>query len=763
MKIRLAVVLILFFLSGATGLIYQIVWMRKLVLFIGVTSKAVGTILAVYMGGLSIGSWLLGRYGDRVKSPFKLYGWLELGIAFCGFTSLALLDLLQAGYVDIARGVTIDPLWLPLVRALCTSLVLLPPTILMGATLPVLLKAVSRSMKSVGRDAGLLYAVNTLGAVAGTACTALFFIKHLGLAHTAYLAATINLLVALIAFCCKEEPLDTPVANTELESSAKGVRLPVVFFAFAASGFLALAYEVVWTRYLIYVVGTNSVYAFSAILSAFLIGICLGSWMAAGYVLGKSAEKLTESLGTILILIGLSALLTIPLMSVLVEQKTGGEGFWASHLVRFSKSLIVLLVPTVLSGSVFTLVAAIVLRSGSSLSHDSGKIYAANTAGAVFGALFASFLVLPWLGLTLGIALLATINVGVGLLTLFSTESARRWSPQYGAIAVAALVCYGLAFSWKSPEKSLLYSDKEELVFYRDGPESSVAVVRRESGHLHLIVDGDTQAGTGTSTALHLSLLGHLPALFHADPKQALVIAFGTGVSAGHVSTHPIDRLDIVELSPDVTKVAGLFADWNRNVLEDPRVRVFHDDGRNFLLRSKDFYDVIVTDPLNPDDAGMTSLYSKEYYELVYSRLKDGGLTSQWLAPQLSWKDLQMFIRTFTEVFPNSSLWYADFTTVIVGIKGDRLPEIDVLRSRFANEEIRETFATVGVDSVEKLLELYIAGPESLADIVGEGPVNTDNLPLLEYIFQDGENTDGPDILLKQRNDKIEEWLTGLP
>lgn len=751
-------VLGIFLVSGAAGLVYQVAWTRRLALVLGVTSEAVSTVLAVFMGGLALGSWLLGRTGDRGLSPLRLYGLFELGIAASAAASPFLLDGLVDLYAGLRRSGAVGPELLPLLRVGLAAIALIVPTTLMGGTLPVLLKAAFRSQARLSRDAGTLYAVNTLGAVLGTLATAFVLIDAFGIRTTIWLAAGANAVVGLIALALPAESLraeddavDATLAPGGPPASA-GARLArdaaapeasrplddvtrrAVLAVYGACGFLALAYEVLWTRYLIVVVGENSVYAFSLMLAAFLIGIVLGSALAA-----RSADRVDDLptlLGGVTAGVGISALATVALVPAVTAhlQLPGVTSFWALSTLRLLRCLVVLIVPTTLSGTTFALVARIYARDPAHLGRDAGTAYAVNTLGAILGALAGGFLVLPWLGLHDGLLWLGTANVAIGLALVLRRRPEGRATALAGRLALLAAGAFGSAWLASDVFQRASGNADQEVVFFEHGKQSTVAVVRsRSSGELGLLVDGDSQAGTHVLLQISLRLLGHVPVLMHPDPKDVLVIAFGAGITTGSALQHPIEHLDQVELSSSVIRASRFFAPFNHDPLHDPRLRLVQDDGRNYLLSTDRSYDVITSDPIDPDDAGVTSLYSKEYYELVRARLRPGGVAAQWIPSRYDAATYWMLVRTFQAVFPYTSVWHSGITTVVVGSVDPPRVAYDELARRVTAPRAEKSLAAVGIDGLPTLLALLAAGPEQTRTLTGPGPLNTDDHPRIEY------------------------------
>lgn len=730
-------VLFVFFLSGAAGLIYQIIWMRKLTLLLGSAAGAVSTVLAVFMGGLSLGAWLLGRYGDRVKSPVAWYALIELAIAVFGVLSGHAIAGLQGVYVSLVRGLTIAPGLLVPVRFFFAVAALIVPTTLMGATLPILLRAISSDFRKLGYDAGLLYSINTLGAFMGTVLTALLLVRTLGLQASLVVAACLNLAAGLIALAVVGARQPRPLTPSAVEPPAAEPRpapdrgmVRTIEIALLLSGFLGLAYEVLWTRHIIYVLAANSVYAFSAVLAAALFGILLGSYAAA--LAMKRGNPTARSFGLLLIFAGIAALTTTRIMWLLAEEYISSRMFLSASIAMFAKSAAILLLPTAIRGSTFAVAARLCVRSRNMIGTDTGRLYGLNTFGAIFGALAGGFLVLPLLGLKAGLITLATLDIAVGTCVIARNEQRLAPGRRTAFVVLLGVIAYASAVFTHDPVEQRL-EQEQKIIFQEDGPESSVLVVEAPDGNRSLVVDGDVQAGSEPDSLLHLRLLGHLPVMLHGKPRDVLVIALGSGITAGSILCHPVERVDIVELSRVVPKAAEHFGAWNNQVLDDRRVAIIHDDGRNFLLTTTNMYDVITTDPLDPDDAGTTSLYSLEYYDLVRSRLRPGGVACQWLVTRLKQHDYRMLVRTFSAVFPNCMLWNGKFSTILVGLNGDSNATFEMFAAEFERPAVRNSLAAAGVETPEQMLGLKLAGPGQLKRFVGKGPLNTDDRPFIEY------------------------------
>jgi spermidine synthase len=742
--------LLIFFISGAAGLLYEVVWTRQLTLILGVTAPAVSTVLATFMAGLGLGGALAGRF-VRNRNPIKFYAFCELGIALFGIATPFLLDALAPVYVMIKQKLG-GGSGLTAARAAFSAFILLPPSLLMGATMPALSKwavAASGQARS-GRAIGFLYAINTLGAVAGTLGAAFFSIEAYGVRGTIALAAACNCTAALAAYSLSSR-FSTVTEAAATEGSPvrpSGDRNRIIAFAVTAlSGMSALLCEGIWTRYLVYAIGDNSAYAFAEMLAMFLFGIAVGSWAASPLV-----DRTRNPFAWLAVIQGLIACTSVA-STALLDSRGRYAGFgdpytgdieatWATFLwAGVWSSAKVVLLPTLLFGATFPFIAKIVTRQSATAATDVGRALAWNTGGAILGALASGFLILPVLGFTKGMIATGSIELVAGALAMTRSGS-RLWvSALCGA---SIIILFGGSCAWAlsvrdAAARALIQdSARDKMLFYEDGAVSSVAVVEDTStGFRTLYVGGDAQASTDPGGMLHLRLLGHLPALFHRNPKSGLVICCGAGVTLGSLASHPLDSIEVCDLSPTIIQLNrdGLFDLGNHRVFNDPRLRVTIDDGRNHLLATGRTYDVITTDPIDPDDAGVTSIYCKEFYQLVDKRLNPGGVACQWLTMQYSIDVYKSLIQAFRSAFPDCYLYDGDFTTVLVGRKpGGKPVSFDRLKSAFEVDPVRKSLADVGIDDPYDLLALEIAGPSALAAFCGDAPANSDEHPIAEVV-----------------------------
>jgi spermidine synthase len=734
-----AAIVLCFLLSGACGLLYQVVWTRKLVLLFGTTAYAVSTVLSVFFLGLGVGSWWGGRWADRTARPLAWYGALEILIGLWAVLFLVVLHYGEGLVVALLRATAAERSAGVLLRVLLAALLLFPPTALMGATLPLLARQVNRASTVLGLRIGALYTLNTLGAVAGCYLTGFYLIQHFGYLRTTLIGAALNVIVGLLALLLARVPGAAQAHDAEPaphEAPAvrdrPGASLALAFFV---SGFCGLALEVLWTR-LLAMVFLGTTYAYTTMLTAILAGIALGS--AAASLLSDWTRRPALLLSLALLAAGAGTIYTLAGIATLPDSFHAAD--WdRSVAAAFRLSFLTLLPATFALGMTFPLVIKAAAQAGRVGAHV-GRLYAINTLGGVLGALGGGFLLLPLLGTHGSILLLALtlIFAGVGL-----ARSAASLSRPWLAATALLLLCAAGAYTQAPQDVSRAlnrgYIPKDHRVLhYREGIEGTVAVsepLDESGGSNRVLWINRVQATASIEKGVRMNRLqGVLPLLFDRDPKNVLFMCFGSGITCGTLALAGFDRIDAVEISPDVLAAAPLFAVDNLDVLHRKNVRFHLDDGRNFLLTSRDRYDFITFEPMPLALAGVSTFYTREYYALCRDRLQPDGMVSQWvplhsLSPEL----VRALARTFTAVFPHACAFFINADLFLLGSNQPLLLDLAAAERRLQAPELHAVLAATSLCDPYEVLCAYLLDDAALRRFAGAGPVMGDDRPWAEF------------------------------
>ncbi|MFC1890288.1 fused MFS/spermidine synthase [Thermodesulfobacteriota bacterium] len=763
-----------FFLSGFAGLVYQIVWTRLLLLGFGATTEAVATVVAAFMAGLAIGSFAGGRLADRQtpEMAFRLYALFEACVAaFCLLTPSIL-----GNFPDVFATVENILGNSRVVRALSAGLILLPPTALMGATLPILVRACSVEKQQLGHTVGWLYAINTAGAVAGAFLTGFLLILFLGINGAVYLAALFNVLAAILVWRMASRIAAVVENHRERDGSGKasdqadiclesaaessdiGRSRVLLIISASFSGAVALGLEILWTRTIILSVG-SSTQAVALMLTTFLAGIACGS-----AIYSRIAPRLRSPIRFAAWLQFAIAIASIFLLRIATELPFLYISLWDSIgksglslvAIRFIPVFLLMFGPTLLMGANLPALIAAYSERGARVGREVGTLYAANTVGAIAGPLLVGLVILPMLGVTASTAAVA----GAGLLggtaaLLADRKKGGRSSLLYLPVPVIfvlaillipkwdpVVMARGLAYKPVATKLQISMGTLEssmaryKTLFYRDGPEATVAVFETggEKPVRNFVVNGRPEASTHPADMRNQYLLGHLPALLHRDPVQkGLVIALGSGMTAGCLSLHA-PHVRVVELTADVIGAAAQFAEWNYDALNNPGIRITIDDGRHFLLTTEETYDVITVDPIHPSVAGSEALYSRDHYRLIASRLAPGGVAAQWLPLYLMGiKNAKTIARTFQSVFPDAQIWINGMDAILIGGAGEKLRPASEIRELLEKPAIADSLRRVRQNNLGTLLAGYALGQPDFDRYVEGAPISTDNRPVIEF------------------------------
>jgi len=752
------IIVALFFLSGACGLVYEVVWMRMLTLVFGATVFATSAILSTFFAGLALGSLLLGKVADRSRNPLALYAVLESGVGLFAFLLPVLLTGVTATYVALARHFDLGFYPLSLVRLGLSVLVLIVPATLMGGTLPVIVKFLARDKDRLGLDVGRLYAINTFGAVLGALASGFFLILLLGVRETAYLAGAVNLLIAGVAFALSRgtdiaaasSPSEDEAASTAPTGEAANQFLSpalarVVLWAVGLSGVAALALEVLWTRALVYYLD-NSTHAFTTVLTAFLLGIALGSAVVAQFA--DRRMRLVSAFGVVEVLIGFSALLAIPLLASSTPVLTGMEGqavdsmlWWKWSGLRFLRSLTIMLVPTVLMGMTVPLAVKLCTRELRRLGGSLGSVYSANTIGGVVGSALAGFVLIPVLGVRHSIMAVAGLSVLIGIVLILTEPALHGRRVAQAAIGASVVLLFAVLSRFAAQQLVLASyrerADGTEVLFYQEGVGSTVKVFRDKRGEKVLSIDGFPVAGTTQGMRDAQETLGNYPLLLSNVPSPRVnLIGFGAGGASWEALQYDVVAVDCVELVRGVIEASPWFREVNHDVVQRRDYNLIMGDGRNHVLMTEKVYDVISVDATSPKMAGNGSLYTMEFYELLNERLSADGIAAQWLPFHLlSDAEMKMTARTFMQVFPHTTLWLSPlkYHGLLVGSRKPLQIDVQALRRKMQRPGVRQELAHVDAEEPLDFLAGFVMGDDDLRQYVAGAKLNTDNRPYLEF------------------------------
>ncbi len=756
-KHLLLFVLLCFFTSGALGLVYEVVWTRQLRLIFGSTVQATSTVLTLFMSGMALGSYFIGRLADRKKDPLRLYAILELSVGLYAFLLPSLLSFTNAINTSITLHIAAP--WNGIARFLLCGAILILPCSLMGATLPVLARLFTRVKDEIGKTSGALYALNTFGAVSGAFLTGFCFLPCLGMKQTLFIAACTNCLVGILLLLHRHSPGGNDhIGSEEIPVPSQTLTATVFLAAFAISGCTSMIYENIWTRLLGMIYG-NTTYAFSSMLTVFLFGLALGS--ALGTRLTGRIKNLHYFFAVLQCLIGASILITFPILKVFPSCFLSlyyhyGQNWPVIASSRFVATLLVMGLPTILYGISFPILAALHIKELKNLGRSLGSVYAINTMGCVIGAFMGGFLLMPLLGCQNALVVTIFINLFTGVVLIAMTpgldERPKMLAiglftiiPSLGAFLLAGIdretLTTGVYYSAERISRELSrrkqsldeFAAIERFLYYKDGADATVAVVKYRT-QLALKVNGKTDASTGAPDMTTQILVSQLPLLLSKKAGDILVIGFGSGVTLGSALTHPIERATCVEISPEILEASTFFKDYNHNALADKRVRVFVRDARNHLQSTEERYDIIISEPSNPWLPGAAGLFTEESYLQMRKRLKPDGMVCQWMQNyNLNAPLYRSAIATFHSVFPHSMLWKRWGDTILIGSVKPFALSFSTLEAGFDKKEVKDDLRRVGIAEIRDIFSFFVLDEDGVKAFTERAPLNTDDRPILEF------------------------------
>lgn len=746
----------IFFASGAASLILQVIWFKQLQFVLGSATFSVSVTVASFFLGLSVGSAAGGRIADTIARPLMVYAFLELSLALVSFA--------------VTAGLSHWPIWvswmspmldlessarLPVIVLLSLATLSLP-TILMGATLPFLVRFLGRSRAELAHEVGYLYGFNTLGAAIGTLSAGFILIGLLGVTGSSVIASLIYAAVGSFALFAARYENPSAFSKTETYPSpnSRPADNPTSLIAlFACSGFVSIAYEVVWFRFLTNI-SNSSVYAFAGMLSTYLFGLVIGALLCSR-VLARHKDLLLRYFAVTQLLVAVAATITLatlgkartfhsfltPIISHLIPVRM--QLLLGDDVSFFATCVLAMLLPTTLIGISFPLATELTVTRMSALGRRVGTLYGLNTIGGVLGSLAAGFLLIPYLGSQWALTALISMNLVIFVMTVLSQPSllANRILWRQGAVAVTVVAASFAFFGPNYLERQLSTFEGAKVLALRESKEATFTVLEYQDPaagrYQQLLVNSKSYANNRLEGRRYMAAMGHFPMLLHRGRAEtAAVICIGTGTTIGAISTYQeLQSIYAVDLAPAVFDFAHYFVPINHRFYDNPRVHEIVADGRNYLLGTRSTFDVITLEPPPPYDAGIVNLYTEEFYALAKQRMRHGAVLAQWVPLDIGRGALpRLMLKAMLAQFKHVSLWLPSRMEG-VAIASDEPLEIDreTLAVRMSAPGVADDLAAIGLRSPEDILATFVAADEALAAFVRDTPTLTDDLPRLEY------------------------------
>ncbi|HKG61814.1 MAG TPA: fused MFS/spermidine synthase [Pyrinomonadaceae bacterium] len=757
-KFPLSLIGVCFVLSGATGLIYEVLWARMLGLVFGATTLAVSTVLAAFMGGLALGSALAGKLAQRIRKPLSTYGVMEIGIAVYALLVPLLFRWIDHVYVLIWQQLQPGYFTFSLWRFLLSGLVLLLPTTLMGATLPVLTVAFVRS--SDANSVTKLYACNLAGAILGTLAAGFVLLPALGVRMTIVVAAVLNVIVGVIAIVLQRQTqarAEHPEHPVHLENPENPENPVNSFWYFAAlvSGFVTISSQVSWTRTLTMIIG-SSTYAFSIVVALFLIGLAIGAWLVTRKDRSprlRSAILKVEALTALSLLLSLYVLNQIPALLINLGLRLHISSWTGLLALQIVSATLLILVPAVLMGMVMPLVLVWASSDRTRAVAQVGRSYAVNTIGAIAGAFITGFILIPKTStrFTLLFAAICCLVVATVAYKPVSRDPALKRSLAIGLIPVFVIVLFIVAPPMNLADLSIGAYDSlvrvlaqtregvkeaetgpniHELLMYEEGPTATVSV-RRDQNTVSMAINGRTNASDSIYDMPTQVMLGQLPLLIAPKINHGLIIGYATGVTVGAMLQSPVQSVTCVELEPGTVAGSQFFNHVNNRPLDDPRASLIIDDARTFLRVTPNRYDMIVSEPSHPWVPGVANLFTQEFFELGRARLSDDGIWVQWVQIyQLSTESLRSVLATYQKVFPHVLVFRVGGLSNgkdLLLIGSNRPLNLDRLSERIRDPRMAAELARVDLKSEADIRGWYVCDESKLGPAVAGAKINTDD------------------------------------
>ena len=741
-------VLIATLFSGAAGLSYEIVWSRMLVVPLGNSTDATALVLCAFMLGMALGSRFIGNIADRIQSPVRLYIGAEVVLGLYAIVMPFIVPVLENEGMD----------WL--LRFVLGAVLVALPAVMMGASIPVLVKVLSFASEDISKRVGLIYGLNTVGGALGAAYTGFWGIAENGLTTTSFLAAVLSLFAAAIVWTASRlwisdnatgRSVDIPPAN---ETAAKSKTALAALLIAAAGGFAMLGSEVLWARILTFVFGHDT-YAFAILLVIALLGMGLGGIGHRALAKRDQGKMAALMLG----LLGASLLLSYFVAAALViklgrdpfevgEAASLSTSLWLEFYREFLYAPVLIFLPAFFAGVALPAACTLYTSSVGDSGRRVGVVILVNGIAASAGAILTSFIFVPSIGIhETFILLTGLLVITASIVTIFVLDKPSRPVVISGGAALAVIVLAVAVVPFELPKIMLQKAVGErhqEIIYYDEGRTGTVSVTKNKlNGERQLFMNAVNEVTTRLVHDQSFKMLGHLGPLLHPDPQKGLMICFGAGISAGAALRHPLKKLDVIELSKSIPGAAEFFAKENNRVFEDDRLQIHINDGRQYLLRSKTAYDVIMVDSTHPKAVDSWILYTVEFYNLIRDHLSEDGIAVQWVPLHgLSEREFKIIVRTFFEAFPNTTLWlnvgyevYGEAAYAkLVGTLKPLAIDYKELALRLKEPRINKDLQPYGMNHPMDLLDSYITGPLGVRSWTNGLPVQSDDRPFLPYI-----------------------------
>ncbi|MCE5252192.1 hypothetical protein LLG96_18475 [bacterium] len=753
----MGILLTVFFLSGACALTYQVIWIRLFGLVFGGTVISMSVVVAAFMGGLALGSRLFGKYALKVKNCIRLYGILEIILGVAGLLVFGAISMLSRFIYSLPFDTHADTVTGVIVRLVVSLLILLVPTFIMGGTLPVLIRAITQEKKDIIVNTSLLYAFNTLGAMFGTLLVGFVLIRYMGITRSIILAVSINITMGVIALMVSRKFKSAPVADQEIKKSRtparseKGTRFIVTL---AITGFVGLTLEMVWLRMLL-LVSNNTTYLYSIVITMVLFGLGLGGLMLP--VLIPQRMRNERTFGYILAGIAFTiaaGFILYPFTSSVAYSTSPALYITFIRLSILTAVLVFFLgfAPVFLMGLSLPIGVGLYAHELRELSNRVGIIYAINTAGSLLGSLATVFILIPLIGITGTVILCITLIL---IPALYFIHKSRMGKDNVTLIIGTCIVVFFIGFliMWRLNIPASILARRltpgEYVEYMNEGQSSTIWITNKTNSFRKIWMDNLWVSSTSRE-GTH-ALLAHYPVLFHKNPEKVAGIAFGTGQTFGTCLLYPIERIDCVEIDPEIIKACrGRFTKENHGILEDSRSEIIIDDGRFFLAGTDEKFDIVTAEPLQPYTRGTVNLYSYEFYHACKRTLEPGGVVAQWIPIYNSGvADTWSLIRTFAESFDHVLFFLNDGDGILLGSD----TEMRVDPSKPLPDGALKDMVRIENGSIYALAGNYICSRARLLEASRNYPLITDDMPTLEFtapISHWNEETTGPIEMRRQ-------------